>query len=275
MSAKIVISLLILGHLLNDFVLQSRHVAYNKGEDIKLLIQHCVSGIVVSIILTWYYLSWWLIGIEILIYVFHFVIDGYKTKLRELNWGIVTEVRLFIIDQLAHLIVITATYPLLKLANISLEPWGEFFNNQVLFRIFPIFDTLNLGQKDLYIMILTIIAYVFVWRPASFLVDKILLNLKEYASEDEEEHNLRELIAKLERTILLTLVLSHNFLGLVIVFAAKSVACFDNFSKKSFASYYIVGSLSSLLIAIVIGTLLNLIIYLEGYQARFIIYKLF
>ena len=274
MSAKIVVSLLILAHLLNDFMLQSRNMAYNKGEDVKLLIKHCLAGVLLSIILTWYYLSWWLIGIEILIYVFHFVIDGYKTKLRELNWSRITEVRLFIIDQLAHILVITAMYPLLRLANIGLQPWGHFFN-QLLFEIFPVFKTLNLVRLDWYMIILTISAYIFIWRPASFLVDKTLLNLKEYSAGEDKIHNPGALIGKLERTLLLTLVLSHNFAGLAVVFAAKSVARFNNFTKKDFANYYIVGTLSSLLIAIVIGTLLNLIIQLEGYQARFILYKLF
>lgn len=275
MSAKIVVSLLILAHLLNDFVFQSRNVAYNKGEDVKLLIQHCLSGVLISIILTWYYLSWWLIGIEILIYIFHFVIDGYKTKLRELNWSMITEVRLFMIDQLAHILIITATYPLLKLANISLRAWGHFFNHQVLFRIFPVFKTLDLGHMDWYIILLTIAAYIFIWRPASFLVDKTLLNLKENSTKEEIKDNAGELIGKLERTLLLTLVLSHNLFAVVIVFAAKSLTHFNNFDKEGFANYYLVGTLSSLLIAVVIGTLLNLVIYLEGYQASFIIGKLF
>ena len=274
MSAKIVIALLVLAHLLNDFVLQSRNIAYNKGEDVKLLIKHCLSGILISIILTWYYLSWWLIGIEILIYVFHFVIDGYKTKLRELDWPIITEVRLFIIDQLAHIVIIIAMYPLLKLANIGLQSWWHLFN-QILFKIFPLFKSLNLVRLDWYIIILTIAAYIFIWRPASFLVDKTLLNLKEYSDEADKKHNPGALIGKLERTLLLTLVLSNNFAGLAIVFAAKSVARFNNFAKKDFANYYIVGTLASLLVAIIIGTLLNLIIQLEGYQARFILYKLF
>jgi hypothetical protein len=262
MSAKIVVALLVLAHILTDFVFQSRKIAYQKGEDVKLLIKHCSYGFLISIILTLQYLSWGLVGIEILIYIIHFIIDGYKTKLKTINHPLLTGVRLFIIDQLIHLVVILASYPLLKVLNIENQRWSSFLAE------------LNLTSQDWYITILIIIVYILIWRPASFIVKKTLDDLE----DDNDEYQFsstEELIGKLERFLFLTFVLSNNFVAIPIIFLAKAIVLFSDFIDRESANYYIVRTLTSLVIAVVTGLILTLIINLEGYQSRFIFYQLF
>ncbi|MGM0369296.1 MAG: DUF3307 domain-containing protein [Bacillota bacterium] len=258
MSAKIVVALLVLAHLLTDFVFQSRKIAYQKGEDAKLLIQHCSYGLLISIILTLQYLSWWLVGIEILIYIIHFIIDGYKTKLKTINHPLLTGVRLFLIDQLIHLAVIIASYPLLKIIVIDNQMWSA---------------RLNLTNQDYYITILVIIVYILIWRPASFIVKKTLDDL-EYDIGKNKFFNVEEIIGKLERFLFLTFILSNNFVAVAIIFLAKSVVFFSNFTDRESANYYIVRTLTSLVIAVVTGLILTFIISFEGYRSRFIFYQL-
>ena len=61
------------------------------------------------------------------------------------------------------------------------------------------------------------------------------------------------LIGILERTITLILILSGQWAAMALLATAKSVARFDDLKDREFAEYYLVGTLTSLLVAIVIG----------------------
>lgn len=75
MTAKLIIALLILGHLLADFTLQTKEMAEQKQYKYSVLARHCGRGLIISIILTLPYLSLQLLGIELIIYCLHFLID--------------------------------------------------------------------------------------------------------------------------------------------------------------------------------------------------------
>jgi hypothetical protein len=61
------------------------------------------------------------------------------------------------------------------------------------------------------------------------------------------------LIGVLERALLLTLWITGNTGGVAIVLTAKSIARFKEFDNKDFAEYYLIGTLTSTLIAILGG----------------------
>ena len=60
-------------------------------------------------------------------------------------------------------------------------------------------------------------------------------------------------IGILERILILTLTVTGNISAIGIVFAAKSIARFNELSKKQFAEYYLVGTLLSFLLALAGG----------------------
>ncbi|RZN42867.1 MAG: hypothetical protein EFT35_01600 [Methanophagales archaeon ANME-1-THS] len=61
------------------------------------------------------------------------------------------------------------------------------------------------------------------------------------------------LIGILERLFTLTLVLVGQYMALGLILTAKSIARFEDLKNRKFAEYYLIGTLSSMLVAIFIG----------------------
>ncbi len=60
-------------------------------------------------------------------------------------------------------------------------------------------------------------------------------------------------IGVLERIFTLTFVLIGEHTALALIFTAKSIARFEELKDRKFAEYYLIGTLSSLLFAMLIG----------------------
>jgi len=61
------------------------------------------------------------------------------------------------------------------------------------------------------------------------------------------------IIGVLERAVVLTLVLLGQFGALGLVLAAKSVARFKSLDDRDFAEYFLIGTLASVLVALLVG----------------------
>ncbi|TDX52304.1 DUF3307 domain-containing protein [Orenia marismortui] len=290
---KLLIALFILSHLLSDFIFQTDDIANKKREDSNFLIKHIFWVFIIPFLLTIQYISWNLILIEVVITVMHLIIDWAKIRLEKKNIEFLNQYRLFLIDQLLHILIIILTVDFI-LKEIFVREWALKISAFIGAK-FSLLSHLSLTEQDWYITILIISAYIFVWTPASLMVDKTLINFKAIKSEEEENEfdsvkncsldsqleediipaNPGELIGKLERIMLLSLFLSKSFGAISIIFAAKSIARFNNFKSKDFVDYYIVGTFVSLLTAICIGMIINYIIYLEDYTGDFLFYNIF
>lgn len=62
-------------------------------------------------------------------------------------------------------------------------------------------------------------------------------------------------IGVLERIFTVTLVLLGQYSAVAIVFAAKSIVRFGEARERRFAEYYLVGTLSSILVAVLVAAL--------------------
>jgi predicted permease len=62
-------------------------------------------------------------------------------------------------------------------------------------------------------------------------------------------------IGVLERILTLALVLAGQYTALGLILAAKSVARFEELKDRKFAEYYLIGTLSSMLFAMLVGML--------------------
>ena len=67
-------------------------------------------------------------------------------------------------------------------------------------------------------------------------------------------------IGVLERAVALTLVLAGQFGALGLLIAAKSLARFKALEDRDFAEYFIIGTLASLLLALLVGVGLKLLL---------------
>jgi len=70
------------------------------------------------------------------------------------------------------------------------------------------------------------------------------------------------MIGILERFILFLMVLLGHWGALGFVIAAKSIARFKELDEKGFADYYLIGTLSSVLVALLSGVTVSMLLWL-------------
>lgn len=68
------------------------------------------------------------------------------------------------------------------------------------------------------------------------------------------------MIGILERTLSLILILVGQWAAIVILVAAKSIARFDELKDRRFSEYYLIGTLTSLLVAVLTGLVLMAVV---------------
>lgn len=69
-------------------------------------------------------------------------------------------------------------------------------------------------------------------------------------------------IGRLERVLTLTFVLVGQYEALALILTAKSIARFRELRNRDFAEYYLIGTLSSVLFAVLIGVLASWLVSL-------------
>ena len=67
-------------------------------------------------------------------------------------------------------------------------------------------------------------------------------------------------IGVIERIIVLTLVLVDQYTAITVIFAAKSIARFNELKDRKMAEYYLIGTLLSIAFAMIVGIITRLVI---------------
>ena len=119
-------------------------------------------------------------------------------------------------------------------------------------------------------LVLTVSAYLFVIDGGTQIVRGILnkfpvlyeeamasLFKPDGGTRRGEAENSGEWIGVLERMITLTFVFTNSYTAIGFAITAKSIARFKELENKSFAEYYLLGSISSLVTAVVIGMIVK------------------
>lgn len=76
---------------------------------------------------------------------------------------------------------------------------------------------------------------------------------------DVEEYNRGRLIGNLERIVLTIVVAAGSYAALGFLVAAKGLVRFEEFEKsRDFTEYFLIGTLSSVLVALFAGILLRI-----------------
>ncbi len=121
--------------------------------------------------------------------------------------------------------------------------------------------------------------FAFVWSGGDTIVRATLrsvrvpLNSAEGSDLDEGPEKAPEtgppgsgrMIGILERTIALILLLLGEWTALALLLAAKSIARFEELKRREFAEYYLIGTLTSLLVAILAGVVLTAVWAAAGF----------
>ena len=107
--------------------------------------------------------------------------------------------------------------------------------------------------------IIYLFAYIIVIYGGSFFVGHFLkiYKLSEITPDSTGLKGVGSRIGKAERMIILTLALLGEFGAISFVFVAKSMARFEQLKKRQFAEYYLLGTLLSILFALIIALIIQ------------------
>lgn len=232
--------LLVVGHVLADFLVQRR-------EDVEAKRRGAGYGTHgVAVFLTHLAVLLPLVSVEItvglaVIAALHVGIDWGKHQLTAHRRG---EWKPFVVDQVFHLAVLVLGWVVL----IGMDAVPDF-------RWLPV----QAGATYLGIAILTA-GFAFNATGGSVIVEAVLGNLSPNGEEEGEvaagHEGAGRLIGILERTLVLALVLYGQWAAIMLLIAAKSIARFEELKVRRFAEYYLVGTLTSLLVALANGVAL-------------------
>lgn len=203
------------------------------------------------------------LGYATIISLTHLVIDLFK-PLFSRKKGV--DLIGFLLDQLFHLTVMVMIWQYFQLKLIPAPGVMACFASLVMpetvtafTETFPKIDFS--GRRSL----VSAIMVVYVCWGGGFFVQKFLALLHESkeigssATKGKAEH-IGFWIGVLERFIILILVTNNALTAVAFIFTAKSIARFSELNDKTFAEYYLTGTLLSTTLAVLGGFLLNGII---------------
>jgi len=242
--------ILLLAHLLGDFYLQTDQIAEKKARNFYWILLHglvywiAVLIVVVPIMSNKVFLYGSISAlIHLVIDILKFIYVSSKRKNKSSEPGN----RLFFIDQALHLI------------SIAIITYIFTFKGNLLYMnttIHLVFQTLGIPARLLLSWFVAILA---IHKPANIAISEILKQYKPNEKDSQSDDNKKagRLIGTLERTIILILIFLSQYSAIGLVLTAKSIARYEKISKESdFAEYYLIGTLLSTLIVIIVAFVL-------------------
>jgi len=232
-----IVAILISAHLLADFLFQTSAYSEKKRKMLKSLLLHCfIYFIVFEIIFFILFQCEKAFILGLIISVLHFLINYTVNKLEKYFPKRRLQLLFFSLNQLIHIVMIVGMYYILNLENLT--------NN-----LYTKLQT----YEDFKIIVLYISVFSIILDPASVFIRKLFTSISPKTSPKEnlEELKAGNIIGKLERIIIAILLLNNQFGVMGFVLTAKSIARFKQMENKDFAEKYLIGTLTSFLIALI------------------------
>lgn len=240
---RIIALLLLIGHLLGDFYLQSSQLAVDKKKAFHKLLIHCLiyTASIVMVILPVFQWSLFMWGIGISLA--HFVIEGGKFVLaNRIQYSEKRDALIYLIDQFLHLFIIGVALIGITISKTQIS---------YLSGIEALVDSLNLDIEHLLGWLFILLALI---QPCSITIKKVL-NPYRPRNEDYQDEGIPSagaLIGVFERLLILVMLYANQFTAIGFVLTAKSIARYNKISENpQFAEYYLLGTLLSSLLIIV------------------------
>ncbi|ACV11192.1 hypothetical protein Huta_1009 [Halorhabdus utahensis DSM 12940] len=237
------LALLLLGHVLGDFVFQTDALARNKHRWGPLLahagIVLLVHGVAFIPLLTPQTVL--IIGF---VGAFHFLIDAVSARIRKQR---AASAHLFLGDQMAHLVVLLVGWSLIDPSAWTNAPVVTSLGGET-----------SLPWSEMTIGAVYLSAFVFAHEGGNTIVRGILPADGPESPEGDLEAG--SLIGSLERWLILVLGLAGRWEAVALVVAVKSIARFEELKQRPFAEYFLVGTLASVLVAIALVVLVSVLV---------------
>jgi len=117
----------------------------------------------------------------------------------------------------------------------------------------PFIKSLSTKFNPNYIL-LAVTMYLFTIKESTIIIRGILDSIKaipkKEEEKDEEEYNRGKYIGILERTFIYFLIIFQQYAAIGIVLGLKSFARYKELDKRGFAEYFLIGSMLSILTAL-------------------------
>ena len=227
-------------------------MARNKLNNPIVFLKHCLiysAAILVAVI--FYGTITQIVLFTMAISLSHFVIDAVKIRIQKKRFYTEKrEFRRFVIDQFFHITI-------LVVASFFIPPRNFIgqFASEIYYAYFYTYLRANI-----FTVAVIITAYALCLQPSGVLIKKIFLRLGYQNFDNEEENMSGFLIGVLERICILTLAILSQFTAISFVIAAKSLARIKLLEDKDFAEKYLVGTLLSVVIALICGIAVQLLL---------------
>lgn len=232
--------LILLGHIIGDFYLQTDEIVSKKGNVIKYMLLHCaIYSLIISVCFNFIYNN---IGQTIhifgIIFITHLVVDAVKQNISEKTKKY--ESMVFLIDQILHLLVLIIILFYINGSLKNLNIINETICGVSLNKIIVVICMMLICAKPSAIFITMIFKKISKFK-----------EIPEKSKSEKEEAKIGRWIGILEREIILILGLMGQYGAIGFVLTAKSLARFNQLNDQSFAEKYLVGTLLSSFLAIV------------------------
>ena len=244
---KLFFLVFLISHLLGDFYFQSDKLAHMKVEKYKFLLLHSLLYLVVYVTFILPFWSFPLFLGAIILAASHYIIDSLKYILSK-KYG--DHKALFFIDQLLHIACIFTASVYLTQAGyeVKLLPLITNALSPVIINYESILMWIGLILLLLKPANITIMQFTRKYRPM-----KTNSGSNDNVNEDISTgyDNAGALIGSLERLLIALLISVGQYAAIGLVLTAKSVARYNKIAEdKQFAEYYLLGTLTSTLYAI-------------------------
>lgn len=247
--------LFLLAHVLGDFYVQTPRLAKKKEKSMKWVLIHCLYYLGAMLLVMLPVISWEIVSGAVLAAILHCFIDilkftymSYKDRQKKVTQ--ILERNVFFIDQLLHGTLLAGISCWFVQNNV------KFHKSEILVNFFNI-----VGIPE--VQTLTwILALLIIHKPANIAISRLLVIYKPENKDENEDKkqdtNAGRFIGTVERAIIIIFLFLEQYAAIGLVLTAKSIARYDKISKeKDFAEYYLLGTLISTLIAIVVSLLFS------------------
>lgn len=234
------LALLVLGHVLGDFALQTDHMVEHKHRRGPLALHGLVVTLAHAIVLA-PMMTGRVALLVLAVGLSHVLVDGVKARLRDPGDA---SLGLFAADQVLHLLVLLVVW-----TRIPAGAWTGSPVVQVVDGL-PYQAWTTIATGALYVA-----AFVFAGHGGNAIVRGVLPEKGPDGHEGLDGAGAT--IGTLERWIVLLLALAGRWEAIALVVGAKSLARFEELKRRPFAEYFLVGTLASVLTATVLALLVN------------------
>jgi len=243
--------LLLLGHILGDFYLQTKGIAKRKEKSVKWVFIHGLCYFGAMIITTLPIISFEVVLVALIVSVLHQLIDiikyiGLSIIVKKFKDTLVIERNLFFIDQMLHILTLIFIMYIVIKKDIVIRECNV------------VQEFINIFEVSKVQILSWILAFLIIHKPANIAIEKLLIV---YKPKDKDgnvkmDNKAGRFIGTIERSIMLIFLSIGQYSAIGLVLTAKSIARYDRISKeRAFAEYYLLGTLISTLVVIIVSFL--------------------